>query len=371
MSKDSFYNNHANGRILLLGNSVNLVAGKNVHLKYQSVIDNFVVDNQLQPSFFSECRKLSPTFVHHALSELRKHVVAYYTTNYDYAMEIALKPKFPDKSEKIPPVKHIHGEANKPNECVFFDADYTRLLAELQHKDWYDGFHRNEIHIVGLSLRKEERVLYYLMQERRDKIEALPDFKYDNTIKPIYAWLTYEEHEKQETEKLAENLRKLSVVPILIPIYNKNYISAWEQILGKFILHCNNIHVSKAECKALKSAKTPQLSTRNLNINYSASRCLKYPERVHFKILKPSLHRHSTKAQWYFYCEIDLCPRIWSVPICSLLQIANSYPHSRHIHLYLDYREGTLFAKNTPNAPTATEILTCTAIQGSQIPDTY
>lgn len=347
------------GRIILLGNSVNLVAGKNSHLRYESVLKTYVKNDKLDKEFFKECLALEPSFVHHALSELNKKVDAYLTTNYDRAMEKALKLKFSKVKNATPSVHHIHGVATKKETCIFFKEDYERALNRLQQEEWYDEFHHNEIHIVGLTLREEEIVLYHLLEERRQKIAALPDFVYDNTIKPVYAWLTYEEHEKADTEMLAEKLMALSVVPILIPVYDKDYISSWERILGKFMLHCQKIHVSKAECKALRSAKTPQQSTRGKSISYSSSRSLKYPERVHIKIAKSSLRKHSNKSHWYFYCEIDLQPRIWCVPMVDLLQIESCYSSSGHIHLYLDYSTGELYAKKQPNDACAEKVLLC------------
>lgn len=358
------------GRIMLLGNSVNLVAGKNSHLRYESVLKTYAKNDKLDKEFFKECLALEPSFVHHALSELNKKVDAYLTTNYDRAMEKALKLKFSKVKNVAPSVHHMHGEASNPEECIFFESDYKRALSDIHKNDWYADFQQNEIHIVGLTLRKEELVLYLLLEDRRQKIAALPDFEYDNTIKPVYAWLTYEEHEKADTEQLAEKLMALSVVPILIPVYDKDYISAWERILGKFMLHCQKIHVSKAECKALRSAKTPQQSTRGKSISYSSSRSLKYPERVHIKIAKSSLRKHSNKSHWYFYCEIDLQPRIWCVPMVDLLQIESCDSSLGHIHLYLDYRTGELYAKTLHNESPAEKVLTCTSVQDSQIPDT-
>lgn len=356
------------GRIMLLGNGVNLVAGKNSHLRYQSVIASYVKDNKLDEEFFDECNKLSPTFVHYALVELHKEVDAYLTTNYDSAMETALNAKFSgdnlaenehSDSLEVPLVVHIHGKATEKETCIFFRDDYERALKHIQQKDWYEEFHQNEVHIVGLTLREEEMVLYHLLEERREKIAALSDFEYDTSIKPIYAWLAYAEHEKQETLQLAEKLTALSVVPILIPVYDKDYISAWERILGKFMLHCQKIHVCSAECKALKSAKTPQQFTRGKCISYSSTRSLKYPERVHIKIAESSLRKHAAESHWYFYCEIDLRPRIWRVPVADLLQIVSSCPLYGYIHLYLDYSTGELYAKKQPNDACAEKVLLC------------
>ena len=359
---------NSSGRIVLLGNGVNLVAGKNSHLRYQSVLASYVKDDKLDDEFFNECIKLSPTFVHYALAELHKEVDAYLTTNYDRAMEIALNAKFSEETDneivsgdylEVPLVMHIHGEATKKETCIFFKEDYERALKHIAQEDWYAEFHQKEVHIVGLSLRQEEMVLYHLLKVRRKKIAELSDFKYDASIQPIYAWLTYEEHEKKETLQLAEKLTTLSVVPILIPIYDKDYISAWERILGKFLLHCKKIHVCSAECKALKSAKTPQQYTRGKCISYSSTRSLKYPERVHIKIAKASLRKHASELYWYFYCEIDLRPRIWCVPMADLLQIEASYSLSGHIHLYLDYSTGELYAKKQLNDACAEKVLLC------------
>lgn len=350
------------GRILLLGNGVNLVAGRNGHLGYQAVLDTYVRNGRLEEAFFKECRALCPTFVHYALAELYREVDAYYTTNYDMAMEKALKLKLSKKYNDGHWVHHLHGEAGNPEECIFFRSDYERALRDIEKQEWYKVFQQNEVHIVGLALRKEELVLYHMLEERRKRITALADFEYDQTIKPVYAWLTYEEHEKADTEQLAKRLIDLSVVPILIPIYDKDYISAWERILGKFMLHCKKIHISKAECKALKSARTPQQATRNLNISYSATRCLKYPNRVHIKIAKSSLRRHSDRSHWYFYCEIDLQPHIWRVSMSSLFQLEKNYSHSRNIHLYLDYSTGKLYAKKQQTSAELI-ILTCTRVK--------
>lgn len=355
-------------KMLLLGNGVNLVAGRNSHLLMSAVEVNYHTEDGIpEAKFFKDCRQLRPTFVHYALAALRDKVDGYYTTNYDYAMERSLysgclKPKKGQASTKV---IHIHGEAKKPDACIFTEAQYLRELISIESKDWYRSFMSQEIHICGLALRQTELLLYHILRERRRKIEEMSDFEYKDTIKPIYAWLTYTEAQKEETERLADSLRGLSVRPVLVPVHGDDYVSAWQYLIGCLMMHLSRIHVSSADSRKIKAAKNPQSVSRGLNVSYSSVPCLKYPERVHIKIRRKTLQNHAHQKYWFFYCEIDLKLYIWQLPIEDLLRFSSPDQRESYFHLYLNYTQGAVYYAPRHSRQIAYPVATCTRISNA------
>lgn len=116
---------------MLIGNGVNLVAGCHSALSQKSVKANFVKwengERKLTEEFIGKCRDLKPAFAHHALLTLGKFFLAFYTTNYDFAMERALRGR-----TSHPKVLHIHGDAKDADQCIYFPCQYDEAVEHLE-----------------------------------------------------------------------------------------------------------------------------------------------------------------------------------------------------------------------------------------------
>lgn len=357
-------------RIILLGNGVNLVAGRNSDLLPDNVQKEYCrMENGelvLTPSFADRCQKIRPSFVHRALASLHEHVDIYQTTNYDYAMELALcGNKHCDK------VIHIHGEADDFDHCIYSKSQYKEALEVLQAIDhtpggeqvnWFEMLLNREVHICGLSLTQNEILLYYALHYRRNMLMQRADFDIDSSVKPIYAWLTFRADEKEATEKLASYLRGLSVRPILIPVYESDYLAAWERIVGKLMLLFTKNHVGRDYSQHLASFASPQSVTRMRNCSYSSVTDFKYPERCCFKISNPTLVAHSGKANWCFYCDLPEGLFFWSIPMPELLRLTDESRDEPYIRLYLNFSNGSLYFAPENSSQPAVLVASCRAI---------
>ena len=357
-------------RVILLGNGVNLVAGRNSDLLPENVRKQYCrMENGelvLSPLFVDRCQEIRPSFVHRALASLHEYVDIYQTTNYDYAMELALcGNKHCDK------VIHIHGEADDFEHCIYSESQYKEALERLQAIDhapggeqlnWFEMLLSREVHICGLSLSQNELLLYYALHYRRNMLLQRADFDVDPSVKPSYAWLTFTPDEKAATEKLASYLRGLSVRPILIPVHESDYPAAWERIVGKLMLLFTKIHVGRDDSQHLASFASPQSVTRMHNCSYSSVADFKYPERCCVKINNPTLVALSGKANWCFYCDLPEGLFLWSIPMQELLQLTAESRDEPYIRLYLNFSNGSLYFAPANSPQQAVLIASCRAI---------
>lgn len=356
-------------RIFVLGNGVNRVAGRNKDLAPQYIKENYCeVENgkeKLSDLFMDRCMEIKPSFVHRFLASLQPHIACYCTTNYDYAMEDALYV-----SKNSPIVHHIHGEANDRDHCIYTPKQYQEAVDYLksikitvgsEECRWFELMLNHEVHICGLTMEQNEKLLYYILHYRRQQLLQRADFDIDTSIKPIYAWLTYTPEEKEQTLRLAEYLRGLSVRPVLIPVYENDFVAAWERIIGKMTLMFSAIHISRDESTALAQAARPQGKTVKRNCSYSCVPDFKYPERCFIKILNSTLAEKSDKKNWCFYCELPAGLYLWYLPLHELLQLTVEGRKDEYIQLYLNFTNGSLYF--APYGSTAPARLITTCIQ--------
>lgn len=369
MESDSNTENTSKQRILVLGNGVNRVAGRNKDLAPEYVEENYCeVENgekKLTASFMKRCKEIKPSFVHRFFSTIQHDIAYYCTTNYDYAMEYALSV-----GKNSPIIHHIHGEANDREHCIYTPEQYQKAVEFLKSIEisidseedrWFELMLNHEVHICGLALQQNEKLLYYILHYRRQQLLQRADFDIDTSIKPIYAWLTYTPDEKAQTLQLAEYLRGLSVRPVLIPVYENDFVEAWERICGKMALMFSDIHVSRDESTALAQAARPQGKTVKRNCSYSSVTDFKYPERCFIKILNSTLAEKSDKKNWCFYCELPEGLYLWYLPLQKLLQLTAAGRENEYIRLYLNFTNGSLYF--APYGSTAPARLITTCIQ--------
>ncbi|MDO5463523.1 MAG: hypothetical protein Q4F40_01175 [Akkermansia sp.] len=356
-------------RILVLGNGVNRVAGRNKDLAPQYIKENYCeVENgeeKLSDLFMDRCMEIKPSFVHRFLASLQPHIAYYCTTNYDYAMEDALSV-----GKNSPIVHHIHGKANNKEQCIYSPEQYKKAVDYLKSIEisidseedrWFELMLNHEVHICGLALQQNEKLLYYILHYRRQQLLQRADFNIDSSIKPIYAWLTYTPEEKAQTLQLAEYLRGLSVRPVLIPVYENDFVAAWERITGRMSIMFSGIHISHDESSRLVQTARPQGKTVKRNCSYSSVPDFKYPERCFIKILNSTLAEKSDKKNWCFYCELPEGLYLWYLPLQELLQLTAEGRADEYIRLYLNFTNGSLYF--APYGSTAPARLITTCIQ--------
>lgn len=354
--------------IMLLGNGINRIAGRNSDLSWEKVKSEYCThlpgqEISIDDSFFIKCKELKPTFVHHALASLQQHVDMYLTTNYDYALEKSL-----GRSRRNDKVIHIHGEADEPEHCIFTNSQYHEACDFIKNLDignykfqsWFDMILNSEVHICGLALESNELLLYHLLNIRKQRILSRADFDIDESVSPIYAWLTYSPDEKEKTLKLAEQLKALCVRPRLIPAYEGNYVAAWERLIGSIMLHFNKIRVWRDDSDKLNPSSSARHITKGYNCSYSSKEDFKYPERCSIKISKRTISQHADKNYWCFYCDLYDNLYLWKISL-KTLELLAAQSEEEYIFIYLDYSSGALYF-SPKIGDTATLVAECTPI---------
>ena len=358
--------------VLLFGNGVNLVAGCHSALSQQSVKANFIKwengNCKLTEEFISKCRDLRPTFAHHALLALQKEFSAYYTTNYDFAMERAFCSR-----TSHPKVLHIHGDAMETDQCIYFPDQYKEavehmeIIGNSELQTWHKEFLSKEVHVVGLTFGPDEKVLYTLLQKRWHKLQEQESFKWPGNKNRIYAWLMRDEENPGDFEYRAALLRSLSVSVIPVPVHKGDYVAAWECLIGKLLMHLSGIHHQYCgQSNVLKLSRDDKHITTGLNVSYVCEPDLKYPDWCLMWVGKQTFEDQCNKTYWLFYCNIPGQTSLWRVDRASIAP----YVLNGESYFYLDYRNGVLYARQaSTSAPL--QIAQCILVPDIRMFDHY
>lgn len=340
-------------RILLFGNGVNLVAGCHSALSQEKVKANFVKwengERKLTEEFISKCQNLRPTFAHHALLALEKHFSAFYTTNYDFAMERALCGR-----SFHPKVMHIHGDATEADQCIYFPSQYKEAIEHLEisgsseFQTWHKEFLSKEVHVVGMTFGADEKILYTLLQKRWYELQKLESFQWTGKQSRIYVWLMRDEENPGDFDYRATMLRSLSVTVLPVPVYKGDYKAAWECLIGKLLMHLYGIHHQYCgESDVLRLSCDDKHITTGLNVSYSCEPDLKYPELCLMWVGKTTFEKQNNRTYWLFYCNLPGNTALWRVDrtfIAPYVMNGDSY-------FYLDFRNGALYARGESPFP--------------------
>ena len=333
-------------RVLLFGNGVNLVADCHSWLRSERV-KNFFVDSssgkqKLSSCFFEQCKKIRPTFVHHGLVALERHFSAFYTTNYDFAMERALCHETAHRK-----VLHIHGDALEKEQCIYAVEEYNEAAGHMHCirsgglETWHVTFLNAEVHVVGFNFAAEETLLYNLLRERRSRLLSREDFAWRGKDKRIYAWLMYEIDNPGDIEYRVSLLQGLSVTVIPIPVHQKNYAVAWECLLGKLLLHLHGIHSYRGQSCVLNLSCDDKHITTGMNVSYACEPDLKYPDCCLMWIGKKNFDAHASQRYWLFYCNMPEKTTLWRIDKSVLSPYLQVKEEAR---FYLDISRGLLYA---------------------------
>lgn len=333
--------------VLLYGNGVNLVAGCHSALSQEKVKANFVKwengERKLTEEFISKCRNLRPTFAHHALLSMAEHFSAFYTTNYDFAMEQASRG-----CASHPKVLHIHGDAKDADQCIYFPCQYKEAVEHLEIigssklETWHKEFLSKEVHVVGLNFGLDEKILYTLLQKRWHALQELESFEWTGKHSRIFVWLMRDEENPADFDYRAAMLRSLSVTVIPVPVYKGDYKTAWECLSGKLLMHLNGIHHQYCgESDVLKLSRDDKHITTGLNVSYSSEPDLKYPDWCLMWVGKTTFEKQNNRTHWLFYCNLPGQTTMWRVNRTFI----TPYVMNGDSYFYLDYRNGTLYAR--------------------------
>ena len=390
-------------RLLLVGNGINLVARSHsrvsyiellrkaaalkgikissqddidvIHRKLADYAENHSNDDSYA-EIYPELAALRPTYAHHLLAALRCYFTRILTLNFDAAMERALGLKAPrgeSPLHNIPTLKkskvcHIHGSVNrvapKESKCIIAPSSYRSALTlfpenlpeslvldqdNVFNMPWFYAFMTHEVHICGAALHDNELLLWRVFQLRQQWInQQVGNAVWNNRI---YVYLFQRPSEKDAIKRLADKLRSLSVVPIIIPVRrgmrsDSGFNAAWECLVGKLFIHLQNVHMYYDSLQELPLGKAPYARSVNRNVSISQSVDLKYPDQcVMFVPYKKLKSDKLCGKSWLFYCGIEKRTYFWRLPVDKLQTLADAQfqdKEKERFALYLNYKTGEL-----------------------------
>lgn len=399
-------------RLLLIGNGVNLVARSHSNISYNRLLRKAAKDKGVKieesdsidslheklanygyahsndnpyADIYPALSDLRPTYAHHLLSAFSHAFSHILTLNFDYAMERALGCRIPTGKENplqsIPCLKgkkvcHIHGAVNREapenSQCIISEASYREALALFpqnlpecftneqeigKNNPWYVDFITKEVHICGAAMHENELLLWHVLELRKQWIKRqIGNTKWTNRI---YVYLFQQPREKGRIQKIAQNLRDLSVTPIIIQVRNKmsseeGFNAAWERLIGKLFLRVQNVYVYHDSLQNLPLGKTPNIRSQRRNVSISLSSDLRYPEWCVMRIPYKKLREEKLREKyWLFYCGIRGKVYFWRIPVEKLLNLAPAQEQeeeNKRFVVYLDYKTGRLYHLRTQQA---------------------
>ena len=384
-------------RLLLVGNSPNLVDGQNRSCGWERLLDDlekkikpyvkevekggnfpkrmeiirqyakkpgFEEVNQNLDVWYKKVSDMLPSSVHRMLGTMSRYFQYYITTNYDYTIErvfkiqkqrskegkkanIAINP--PSKNGS-PSVTHIHGVANDPESIIMSKKEYEEGLKLLENagESWVDCFKSCEIHICGITMGKEEKLLWYALEERK---KFLAKQKYLARRRPHgFAYLfenKRREGESSKIKKLKAALLEVAIVPIVIPVENDDYFTAWKTLVGEVILNIigansqNDFENLPEEILRKLERGGGRIASKNTNMSTAFATCYKDPKLCQLT-LREKKRRFIKKSQnWLIYCRVFEKRHFYKL---NWERIQNSYIESKEPwNFFLDYERGILY----------------------------
>lgn len=385
-------------RVLLLGNGINRVVGRNQKHSWDSVLQNLeklylktgnqpnssaegdsisyclrlqrvlnCIEKDKQAKVFGEwleqVREIRPNYVHYLLATLVENgdIHSVLTTNYDFAFEKALKSGFKVESDcTLVPVEkqkteievhHIHGAAtggtiDGEDHVTMTLKSYAAQSASLNWQtdnDWLKIFCENEVHICGFAFYPEEIVLWEALKQRLEYIRSFEPF--EELRNRLYVYLFYTESDKSYQYQLADLLKSYAVEPVLIPVGDGDYANAWMTIYGRIALRRYQLRMTEGESDILGKYKYPQHDTRNKNVRAAYCPSLYYPHCCKFE-----LPLEKDFPVWCFYCEVHRHIYRWMGRTDVIKQEVQKLGSVRMnaksgmFYFYLDYTTGELYA---------------------------
>ena len=383
-------------RLLLVGNSPNLVDGQNRSCEWGRLLEDlekkikpyvkeiekggnfprrmeiirqyakkpgFEEVNQALNTWYKRISDMLPSSVHRMLGAMSRYFQYCLTTNYDYTIEkvfkiqkkrskggkkanVAINP--PGKNGS-PSVTHVHGVANDPESIIMSLEEYEEGLKLLKNvnESWVDCFKNCEIHICGISLGEEEKLLWYALNERKKFLEKQ---KYLAHKRPHgYAYLFENKRKEGEGDKIKQLktlLRKVAIIPIIIPVENDDYFTAWKTLIGEMILNIvgansQNDHENLPE-EILRKLELGggRIASRNTNMSTAFATCYKDPKLCQLTLSKRKRQVIEESGNWLIYCRVFEERYYYCI---DWKRICKSYKNEERWNFFINYNTGILY----------------------------
>lgn len=325
------------------------------------------------------CRRISkfpPTEMHVKLRNLIKEWDII-TTNYDYAIESSMRidcsswkafeGEFRDLMHRREfavlnnltrcheRVWHIHGEANEPESIVIDNDGYSKALAALKLHGlnkctWLSKFMESNVHILGLELRPDEKLLWHAFQMRLE----------NSSKNTVYYYHFVCENDKGEfpVSYLKELLisYKVSYIPVKVKKDGGalNFHKAWEDAL----IELEKRMYPTQETKLVNADFPPfQSSYPAFNIVTSTSPTVANSARCWMNIGVDKLNRCAADAQWIFDTNVEDVRNVFYANVKDIISAfkeggLNTIENGTHRYsFYIEYSEGRLYKSISSEEP--------------------
>lgn len=361
-------------RILLLGNGVNRVAGRNEPYSWGRLLDEMELSyvpaserdaglsyplrieriqnyallegKDILDEWRGKLESLKPTFAHRLMAQVvHDSFSRVLTTNYDDAMESALK-ELPCMNEDLAGslVTHIHGRAKEPgSKIVMTQQSYIEAAAKLSDQTWLDCFCTKEVHICGFAMDAAELLIWRALRERQRRLrEKVCNFA--PIVNHVFVYLFYTEKDESQQRALATLLRSYGARPLLIPVPQGDYRAAWLQLYGRMSLILNQQRYAEENSQFVCTEARPQIESKDSPLISAYVPSAKHPNCAWVSVSETKRNEYATL---YFYIDLDGVVSMWQ---CSSAELKNAFAQlnvplrSRlDFHLYLDVCKGKLF----------------------------
>ena len=412
-------------RLLLVGNSPNLVDGQNRRSKWSEALNRLEevakpyldeipenlsfpermenIKNCAKPGhkghkdvkeaikeWYKDLCGILPSPVHKMLTPLIQNYFRYVlTTNYDFAIEKAIHSCYKQKKEGsknysdnniilkpkkgVPQVSHIHGIASNSNRIVMSSSEYKDALDSLRNpnrtddkKSWLYFFIRSELHICGLELQDNEKLIWHAIKKRKEWLDGREYLKNERPY--AFAYLFYTEGtDKSMKEEFWEVLKSYAIIPVLIPVRNENYFAAWKQLAGEMLSRLvktnpqeNNDQLPEDVLRLLERGGGIGASRKARILSTASAPCYKdaFLCQLSVSYAKRKDIINST-GEWLIYCRVFEKRYFYKL---NWESIQNSYPELEDVwNFFLDYGRGILYkvAENGVSLEKVTQVERC------------
>lgn len=268
---------------------------------------------KMKKKWLHKMSKLEFSPVYPLLRCLLDNVDEVLTTNYDKLLDKLAKSRTKVK------ITHIHGRCDRPDSVIMFPSEYKTELEKAQENppDWMKSLLENEVHICGLGMRREELLIWHVLEQRQQRI--LSSDSLDEKGKPvchprIFLYHFYEDSPAGKQQMLHDIEWYRTYRIILEPIFvrDQNYFKAWEDTVGRIIGNLVQLpHDNFAALEILEQGTTNKRTAgKNRNVSILMTPDGIYPDCA--LVSRKEIVKHTALqdtngrpvSEWYFLCAM-------------------------------------------------------------------